>query len=337
LTRHNAEFDGPTLVEIYRRMCLIKTNDEKVHAAALSGRMNLIYYSPRGQEVIPSALSVHLTQADYVCTTYRGVHDQLAKGVPARVIWAEYAGRTTGSCKGKGGPMHITYPTVGVMVTTGIVGSTMPIAVGLGLASQIKKDGRVTVANFGDGATNIGAFHESLNLAAVWKLPVVFMCQNNRFAEHSRMEKFTAGQNIAKRADGYGIPGISIDGNDPRAVWQVSKEAVERARAGEGPTLIEANTFRFEGHLLGDPGAYIPPDEMAKAKAQDPVKRTRAVLLEQGYATEAQLQAMENAIVEEIREAEEFALSSPWPDPSELAIDVLGPPSNIVSISVSDQ
>jgi pyruvate dehydrogenase E1 component alpha subunit len=318
-----------TLLEIYRRMALIRENDERIHQSALSGRMNVIYYSPRGQEAIASAISVHLRDDDYVTTIYRGIHDQLAKGVPSRVLWAEYAGRTTGSCKGKGGPMHITYPEKGVMVTTGIVGSSMPIANGLALAAQIRGEDRIAVANFGDGAANIGAFHESLNLAAVWKLPVVFVCQNNRYAEHSKFEAYTAGAHVAKRGAAYEVPGVRVDGNDPIAVWRVAKDAVERARSGGGPTLIEAVAFRFKGHLLGDPGSYIPKAEMAAALAADPVPAFRARLLAEGRASEAQIVKVEREAAHEVAEAEKFALSSPWPDLSELGTDVLGrgPPS----------
>jgi TPP-dependent pyruvate/acetoin dehydrogenase alpha subunit len=324
--RPNSGPDGATLVEIYRRMRLIRTNDEMIQSAARTGKMNLIYYSPQGQEVIPSALSVHLTDEDYVCTIYRGIHDQLAKGVPSKLIWAEYAGRFTGTCKGKGGPMHITYPTKGVMVTTGIVGSAMPIATGLALASQLAGDGRITVANFGDGASNIGAFHEALNLASIWKLPVVFVCQNNRYAEHSKYERYTAGADIAGRAQSYAMPGIAVDGNDPAAMWRAAGEAVERARAGDGPTLIEAKTFRFCGHLLGDDSSYIPADEMAAAKAADPLPKLRAALVADGHATMDQLDALDAAIRREVEEARDFALSSPWPDAAELTRDVLGPP-----------
>jgi pyruvate dehydrogenase E1 component alpha subunit len=318
--------DGATLIEIYRRMVLIKVNDEKIRAAAKAGRMNLIYYSPRGQEVIPSALSVHLTDEDYVCTIYRGIHDQLAKGVPSKIIWAEYAGRATGSCKGKGGPMHITHPETGVMVTTGVVGSSMPIAVGLALAAQIRGETKVAIANFGDGASNIGAFHESLNLASVWKLPVIFVCQNNRYAEHSAFGKFTGGGNVARRAEALGLPGVTVDGNDPIAMWQVAREAVARARAGEGPTLIEALTFRFHGHLLGDDASYIPAAELEAAMAADPVPIMRSKLIAEAYATEADIARIEAKIYDEVAEAEAYALASPWPEVSELGIDVLGPP-----------
>src|SRR5271170_361260 len=181
--------DGAVLVEIYRRMSRIYQNDERFRAMLKSGKLMAIYYPVRGQEVIPAAVSVSLTDRDYIATIYRGVHDMLAKGVPTRLLWAEIAGRATGTCKGKGGPMHITHPETGCMVTTGVVGAGMPIACGLALAAQVRGEKRVTITNFGDCASNIGAFHESLNLASVWKLPVVFMCQNNRYAEHTAFAK----------------------------------------------------------------------------------------------------------------------------------------------------
>src|ERR1700733_4992554 len=181
---NECEINAPSsdmLIEIYRRIALIMRNDERFRSVIRSGRLVMPYYSTRGQEVIPAAMSVNLGPDDYICTIYRGIHDSLAKGVPMKELWAELAGRVTGTCKGKGGPMHITHPASGGMVTTGIVGSSMPIANGLALASQIRGERRVTVAYFGDGAANIGAFHEALNMAAVWKLPVVFVCQNNQY------------------------------------------------------------------------------------------------------------------------------------------------------------
>ena len=171
--------------------------------------------------------------------------------------------------------MHVTHPASGCMVTTGVVGSGMPIGCGLALAAQVRGEKRVTVTNFGDGAANIGAFHESLNLASVWKLPVIFLCQNNRYAEHTAYAKGTSGESIAARAKGYGIPGVRVDGNDPVAVYEAARTAVERARAGEGPTLLEAVTFRFNGHLIGDPGEYIPKAEYQAAVAADPYPKYR--------------------------------------------------------------
>jgi pyruvate dehydrogenase E1 component alpha subunit len=266
---------------------------------------------------------VNLRDDDYVVTIYRGLHDHLAKGVPLKALWAEYAGRATGSCKGKGGPMHITHPASGVVVTTGVVGSGIPIANGLALASQINGDGRVAISSFGDGATNIGAFHEALNLAAVWKLPVVFLCQNNLYAEHTSFALGTGSANIAVRGSSYGMPGVEVNGNDPVEMYRVAREAGARARAGEGPTLIEAKTFRFEGHILGDTSHYIPKEEMAAALAADPVPALRQRLIDGGIASEEELAAMEAAITEDIAIAREAALADPFPDAAELARDVL--------------
>ena len=313
------------LLEIYRRMTLIKQNDERSLKVVKTGRLMMIYYSPRGQEVIPSALSVSLTDEDYVCTIYRGIHDMLAKGFPLRDLWAELAGRETGSCKGKGGAMHLTYPAKGIMVTTGVVGSSMPIANGLGWASQLSGDKRVTIANFGDGAANIGAFHEALNLASLWKLPVIFVCQNNRYAEHTSFANSTAVERIALRAEGYNMPGYTVDGNDPDEMYGVAKIAIERARAGEGPTLIEAITYRFNGHLLGDDGGYMDREEKAAAIANDPVPKLRARLIAEGIASEAVLAAMEAHIEADLDDAVEFALASAYPSAAEMKRDVYAP------------
>jgi acetoin:2,6-dichlorophenolindophenol oxidoreductase subunit alpha len=314
--------DSATLVEIYRRAILCKLADERVRTLIKAGRLMTPYYSPRGQEIIPAAVSVNLKETDYIVTTYRGIADQLAKGVPLRALFAEYAGRVTGSCKGKGGPMHITHPPTGVMVTTGIVGSTLPIANGLAWASQIRGDGRVAVAYFGDGATNIGAFHESLNLASLWKLPVVFVCQNNGYAEHTRFDLGTSADRVADRAASYKMPGFAVDGNDPVAMWGAARSAIERARAGAGPTLIDAATFRFFGHLLGDMDEYMREGEKQRWIDRDPVVRQRAALVAQGMVTEAQLLALEAEINGDLDDAIEFALAGDPPDPIELRRDV---------------
>lgn len=310
------------LVDIYRRMIRIKLNDDRIRSAMRTGRLVMPYYSARGQECIPAAVSVCLDEADTICTTYRGIHDSIAKGVPLKLLWAELAGRATGTCKGKGGPMHITHPASGVMVTTGIVGSSMPIANGLALASQVRGDKRVSVAYFGDGATNIGAFHESLNMASVWKLPVVFVCQNNQYAEHTKYSVCTSAANVADRAASYSMPGRKVDGNEPLQVHAAASEAIARARAGQGPTLIEAVTFRFFGHTIGDDDAYMDPGEKAAWMAKDPVPRYRAWLLAQGHAAEGLLAQMEAAAEAEIEEAFQFAMDSPFPEVAELRRDV---------------
>ena len=314
--------DSKTLVDIYRKMTLIKTSDDRVISAMKAGRMQMPYYSARGQECIPSAISTLLNDDDYLVTIYRGVHDMLAKGLPAKLLWAELAGKVTGTCKGKGGPMHLTYPTKGCMVTTGVVGSSLPIAAGLALASQLRGETRVAIANFGDGATNMGAFHESLNLAAVWKLPAIFVCQNNRYAEHTAYATGTSVEKISDRAVSYGIPGLHVDGNDPIAVWNAAKFAIDRARSGAGPTLIEAVTFRFNGHLIGDDGHYIPKAEYEAAKQADPYPKYRNWLIDNGHASAAALEAIDAEIKAEIDEAEAFAKDSALPDPIEVKRDV---------------
>lgn len=314
--------DSAILLDIYKKAALLKANDERARKVILSGQIAMVYYSYRGQEIIPSVMGNVLRDDDTICTIYRGIHDMLGKGFPLRPLWAELAGRSTGSCKGKGGPMHLTYPPKGIMVTTGIVGSSAPIANGLAWAAQLDKSDRVSVCTFGDGASNIGAVHEAMNLASVWKLPTIFVCQNNLFAEHTTFEKMTGGQNVASRAEGYGMPGVRVDGNDPEAMYSAFAEAVARARAGEGPTLLECMTFRFFGHNFGDDDSYIPPAQKAAAMEADPVPRLRARLIADRLATEEELAAIEADIEAQIDDAVEFALASPWPEPDDLRFDV---------------
>lgn len=315
--------DNQTRRGIYERMYRILTVDTTMRGLMMKGTISIIYYSPRGQEAIPSAVSAALTGDDFITTTYRGLHDTLAKGAPVREVIAEIIGRSGGTCKGKGGIMHLSDPRCGVMATSGIVGGSVPIANGLALRAQMTGSDAVTVAYFGDGATNIGAFHESLNMAAVWRLPVVFVCQNNEYGEFTpRMESMTV-QRIAVRADAYAIPGVTVDGNDPDAVYEAASVAVARGRAGEGPTLIEANTYRFMGHIFGvDQMEYMPKEEMRAALANDPVPAYRARLVAEGIATEDELAALEAEVKAEVAEAVEFALASPPPDPAETYTDV---------------
>ncbi len=319
------ETNGPSpneLLEIYKRVALIRLNDDRTIKVLRSGRLTMPYYSARGQEIIPAAISAQLRDDDYISTIYRGIHDMLAKGMPLRDMWAEIAGRATGTCKGKGGPMHLTYPAKGIMVTTGIVGSSTVIANGLAWGSKLDGNDRVSVAYFGDGASNIGAFHEALNLAGVWKLPTIFVCQNNRYGEHTPYAKTTGAARIADRAASYGMPGLHVDGNDPVAMHKAAQEAIARARAGEGPTLIEAMTFRFMGHLYGDDDAYMDKAEKQAAVDVDPAPRFRASLIADGVASEDQLKAIEDDIETALDDAVEFAIASPFPDVRELALDV---------------
>ncbi|NLR72789.1 thiamine pyrophosphate-dependent dehydrogenase E1 component subunit alpha [Novosphingobium sp. ERN07] len=314
--------DNATLLSIYKRAALIKANDERARKVILSGQIAMVYYSYRGQEIIPSVMGEILRDDDTLCTIYRGIHDMIGKGFPLRELWAELAGRRTGSCKGKGGPMHLTYPPRGIMVTTGIVGSSAPIANGLAWAARLDQSDRVSICTFGDGASNIGAIHEAMNLASVWKLPTIFVCQNNLFAEHTTFEKMTAGGNIASRAAGYAMPGVRVNGNDPAEMYLAFSEAVARARAGEGPTLLECMTFRFFGHTFGDDDSYMPKEQKSAAMAADPVPALRARLIADRIATEDELASFEAEIEAQIDDAVAFALESPWPEPDDLRFDV---------------
>ncbi len=317
-----AKPDGAALVDIYRRMLRVERNDDAIRTAMRRGKLTMPYYSARGQEVIPAAISHLLRQDDQICTIYRGIQDMVAKDMPLKPLWAEIAGRIDGTCKGKGGPMHLTYPDMGIMVTTGIVGSSMPIANGLAWAARLDKSDRVVVAYFGDGASNIGAFHESLNLASVWKLPVLFVCPNNGFAEHTRFEHATSVDKISTRAASYSMPGYTIDGNDPDAMYAHVHAAIARARAGEGPTLLECTTFRFLGHVLGDDDFYMTKEEKAAALEKDPLPALRARLIADGFATEEQLATMQAELEAEVAEAQEFGMNSPLPSVDELRRDV---------------
>lgn len=321
-TTRVASPDANTQLDIFRRMLRIERNDDATRRVIRQGRLTMPYYSGRGQEVIPATISNLLNVDDKICTIYRGIHDMVAKDMPLRPLWAEIAGRVDGTCKGKGGPMHLTHPETGVMVTTGIVGSSMPIANGFGWAALLDGSKQVTVAYFGDGASNIGAFHEALNLASVWKLPVIFVCQNNGFAEHTRYENGTSVDCIAKRAIGYGMPGFTVDGNDPFDMYAHADAAIRRARAGEGPTLLECRTFRFMGHVFGDDDKYMTKEEKAAALAKDPLPLFRARLIADGIATEAQLQELQQKIEAEVQDAIDFAMSCEFPSADELRRDV---------------
>lgn len=307
---------------MFETMTKIKRCDERFRSMIKAGQIVVTYYSPRGQEVIPAAFSAVLRRDDYVVTMYRGLHDHIGKGVSLRDLWAEFLGRRAGTCKGKGGPMHITDPASGLMVTTGIVGSGLPIANGFGLAAILDGTDQVTVVNFGDGASNIGAFHEALNLAAVWKLPVIFTCQNNLYAEHTPYAEGTSAEHISDRAVGYGIPGVTVDGNDPLAMYDAARVAVARARAGEGPTLLEAVTYRFYGHIMGDSMSYMPKEERAAAMEADPVPRYREWLIAGGHLGEDELALIEAAIDAEINDAVEYALACEPPTSDEIEDDV---------------
>jgi pyruvate dehydrogenase E1 component alpha subunit len=310
------------LVKIFTVASKIKLYDEAYRSAMRSGKVGGMYYSPRGQEIIPASFAAVLAPEDYVLTIYRGIHDQIAKGVPLPTLTAEFFGKASGSCKGKGGPMHVTDVASGLILTTGVVGSGLPIGVGVGLSAQLRKSGQVAVVNFGDGASNIGAFHESLNLASLWNLPVIFACQNNQYAEYTKYSLGTSVDQIAKRGASYSMRSIHVDGNDPEAMYEAARTAVDAARAGQGPTLIEALTYRFHGHVMGDSMGYMPREERKAAMAADPVPRLRADLIAAGTLTEEQAVAIEQDLQKEIDEAFEYAIAQPLPDPADSVTDV---------------
>ena len=319
-----AAADHGLLVSLYTTMARISAADKAIQRGLSAGEVQFQYYPAGGQEAIPAGICSVLKPDDYVVTTYRVIHDIVAKGAPLKEIMAEMYGRQTGSCKGKGGPMHLSDPNSGLMVTTGIVGGGIPIASGLGLAEQLKGTGRVVVVNFGDGATSIGAFHEGLVMASIWKLPVVFVCQNNQYAEYTALDEYTATTDFSKRAAGYEMAGVRVDGSDPVAVRDAAMAAVVRAREGKGPTLIDAYCERLQGHSFGSDEGHMDQERLQAAKANAPVPRFRQRLLDLGAAKEAELAAIDAAARKEVEEAIEYARSSPMPTDAELYIDVFG-------------
>jgi acetoin:2,6-dichlorophenolindophenol oxidoreductase subunit alpha len=313
---------------LYELMSLMKAADERLSRGIASGELLCVYWPPRGQEAIAAAIGVGLRQEDHLLTTYRGLHDLIGKGVPLVEIFGEMLGRQVGASRGKGGTMHIARPDSGVMLSTGIVGAGPPVAVGLAMAAQRKGLDRVTVVTFGDGATNTGSFHEAANMAALWNLPVVFVCQNNQYAEMTPTDHTMKIKHVAERAQGYGMPGVSVDGNDPLAVLAALNEAVTRAKKGEGPTLLECVTFRFKGHYLGDPMSYIPEEQMKKAVAADPIPRFRTHLISSGTATEEELDEIDASAQAEVEEALAVVTAAPPPSLDELSRDVYADPQN---------
>lgn len=313
--------DREKLLDIYTRTMRCARSDEKLRSLIMGGKLATLYYTYRGQELVTSAMMAALNTDDYLVTTYRGQHDQIAKGVPFDLLYAEIAGRVTGTCKGKGGSMHITHPATGIMVTTGVVGSGLPIANGLALSSQNRKDGKVTVCCFGDGATNIGAFHEAMNMAQVYELPVIFFCQNNRYGEHTAFADHTKVDSIVTRAAAYGMKGVHVDGNDAEAMYAAAVEAVDHARSGKGPVLLEAMCYRMMGHFFGADFSYMPKEHLAEMAAEDPLPKLRTLMLERQF-TEGDLDEIVADIDAELNAAAEFALNSPFPSADELGLDV---------------
>jgi len=310
------------LAHMYAVMQTTTACDERFREEVRAGQLQAAFYPVRGLEGVCAALGAVIGPRDYLVSTYRNLGDAIAKGVPLGAVVAEAAGRVTGVSKGKGGPMHLQDLAAGLMATTGIVGSGIPIAAGLALAAQLDDDGRVAAATFGDGATAIGAYHEAMNLAALWQLPMVFVCQNNGWAEHTPLGEYVANPDLAGRAAAYGMTAIAVDGFDPIATWQVLDEAVTRARSGGGPTFVECRTYRLLGHVgLGD-YSYMPEHELEAAMERDPAPNFRRWLISQELATETELEQIDHEAAAAVDAAFEFAMSSPPPGPEELHRDV---------------
>nr|WP_310525169.1 dehydrogenase E1 component subunit alpha/beta [Polymorphobacter sp.] len=328
MTVNTHTLDTETAVTVYRTMARIAATDKRIQQGLAAGDLQFQYYPCGGQEAIPATIAAHLRPDDQSVITYRCIHDIVAKGTPLTEIMAEMYGRVTGTSKGKGGPMHLSDPNSGLMATTGIVGAGAPIATGLALAAQMQGSDRVTLCSFGDGAANIGAVHEALNLAGLWKLPLVFVCQNNLYAEYTDFANSTAAPDIASRAAGYGIAGEKVDGTDPHALYEAAGRAVARARSGEGPTLLECVAHRLQGHSYGSDEGHMDAGLLATARAEAPLITFRARLLRDGV-TAARLDAIDAAALAEVDAAQAFAQSSPHPGDDELYRDVFADAADI--------
>lgn len=322
--------DPEVLASIFSKVATIAACDKRIRRGLEAGDFKAGFYPIRGQEIIPAATVAALRPDDYMVTTYRCLHDVIAKGTPLREIMAEMLGRVTGTSKGKGGPMHLSDPRSGLMVTTGIVGGGLPIANGLALAAKMRGTGQVTVVSFGDGSTSIGAVHEAFNLASVWELPVIFLLQNNQYGEHTPISGYTKTTRFSDRADGYGMRGVTVDGNDAMAVFAAVTDAATRARAGEGPTLLECVTYRLQGHSFGAGTAYMDKDGLAAAWAADPIPRLRAQLLDAAIFTEAELADMEAEADRQAEDAVAFGLASAEPELAELYIDIFADEKDVL-------
>ena len=294
-------------LEMYRSQFALRQFEKRAYDLFLENYVKGTSHLSIGQEAIASGVAAAMRPTDWTFATYRGHAHTLARGVPMTPVFAELMGRTNGLMAGKGGSMHLTSVEHGVMGSYAIIGAHLPIACGAAWSAQYRGTDQVAVAFFGDGSTNIGAFHEALNLAAVWKLPVIFFCENNLWMEYTRTSEVTAVANpAADRASAYGLASIIIDGNDADEVYEVTAEAIERARAGDGPSMIEAKTYRHGGHSRADPGKYRPDEELAEWLAKDPIPRYRTRLLEAGVS-EDELRAIEVEVDAEVDRATEEA------------------------------
>jgi pyruvate dehydrogenase E1 component alpha subunit len=310
------------LVEMFKRMLEIRFFEEKVFDLYAQNLVPGTIHLYLGEEAVAVGVCTALNKNDYITSTHRGHGHCIAKGAELKRTMAEILGKKTGYCKGKGGSMHIADFKIGMLGATAVVGAGLPIAVGAGLSAKLGKANQVVACFFGEGASNQGTFHESINLAATWHLPVIFVCENNLYAMGTRQSTVMAIKNIADRAAAYGIPGIAVDGNDVLAVYEATQKAVEKARKGEGPTLIECKTYRHKGHSRVDPAKYRPKEEVEEWLAKDPIKRFKQKLLQTNALTESEIQQIEKEVSTEIEETVKFAKESPYPAPEEALEDV---------------
>ncbi|MGD1081159.1 MAG: thiamine pyrophosphate-dependent dehydrogenase E1 component subunit alpha [Candidatus Sulfotelmatobacter sp.] len=310
------------LLWIYERMLLIRKFEDKVHELFAAGKLPGFVHLYAGEEAVAVGVCGNLHENDFITSTHRGHGHCIAKGVEVRGMMAELFGKATGVCKGKGGSMHIADVEKGMLGANGIVGGGLPLACGPALAAKVKETGQVAACFFSEGAANQGTFHEALNLAAVWKLPVLFICENNLYAEATPVEYSTSITNIADRASAYSMPGVLVDGMDVFAVYEATYEAAARARAGQGPTLIEAKTYRFYGHFEGDAIKYRTKEEEANSRARDPIPGFRQRVLAEKLVSLTELKEIDEKAEVNIADAVTFAEASPYPKPEECLTDV---------------
>jgi pyruvate dehydrogenase E1 component alpha subunit len=307
--------------EIYRRMLRIRKFEEEGTRLYAAGRIPGAYHASIGEEATIVGGCMALRDDDAMTGTHRSHGHPIGKGADLKALMAELMGKEAGVCKGRGGSMHLADNSVGIIGESAIVGGGIPLATGCGLSAKVRRTDQVSLCFFGDGAVNQGTFHESLNMASLWKLPVIYLCENNGYAITTSVALSHAQISIAKRADAYGMPGVAIDGQDVRAVYEATSEAVARARRGDGPTLIEAKTYRFDEHQVGlfiEKNAYRPAEEVERYKTdRDPLVLYRLVLSAEGFS-DAELKSIEDQVATAVSEAIQFAEQSPLPDPSAL-------------------
>ncbi len=305
------------LAEMFRRMVLVREFELRAIAERRAGLIPGFIHSCVGQEASAIGACLALEAHDVITSTHRGHGHLIGKGGNPRYMMAELAARSTGYCRGRGGSLHIADFDLGILGANGIVAGGIPIAVGAALAFSMRREERVALSFFGDGAVNEGAFHEAANLAGLWKLPAVFFCENNLYGEGTPQSKQAPVTDLAVRAEGYGFPGVIVDGQDVLAVYGAVKDAADRARAGDGPTLVEAKTYRYRGHYEGDPQVYRLPGETEAWRARDPIPAFRQHLLAAGVLGESALAEIEGGIQVQLDEAVAFAKAAPMPQPQD--------------------